>query len=121
MNDEVEEENETAEKLPITTKKPILKINLFSKLNKSIDKDKPSNNNKRVRSDSASDYEANDKNTNVNPTKKYNKSLYLPEFPNIEVIKIDLDDDCESTTFDDLNLRYVLFKDRLVLSKTAFQ
>ena len=46
---------------------------------------------------------------------------YLPEYPNIEVIRLEMDDEeDEEESIDELNLRYVLFKDRLIVSKNAF-
>ncbi len=129
------DEYDKAEKLPITTKKPILKINLFSKLNKSatiINKDKLSasgnnNNNwnkKQSNSEELSyddDEEEEDDDDDDDDEKDTGNNSYLPEYPNIEVIRLEMEDeDDEVDSIDDLNLRYVLFKDRLIVSKNAF-
>ncbi len=128
------DEYDKAEKLPITTKKPILKINLFSKLNKSattINKDKLStsgnnNNNtwnkKQSNSEELSyDDDEEEENDDDDDEKDTGNNNYLPEYPNIEVIRLEMEDeDDEVDSIDDLNLRYVLFKDRLIVSKNAF-
>ena len=124
-NNEDGDEYDKAEKLPITTKKPILKINLFSKLNKSIIKEnnsKASSTRNRTRSESEEVSEdEDDKSSNTSNLEKNFDKSYLPEYPNIEVIKLEMnDDEEEDSDMDNLNLRYVLFKDRLIVSKNAF-
>lgn len=62
-----------------------------------------------------------DKSSNTSNLEKNFDKSYLPEYPNIEVIKLEMnDDEEEDSDMDNLNLRYVLFKDRLIVSKNAF-
>lgn len=117
MNDRSIEENENQaedensntshDHIRKSRRKPCLKVNLFNK-KQLIQKNQINN-----------DVETN--NEKKSPPKKIDNSMYLDvtridEYPNIKVVEIELDEN-EDELMDGVKLRYLLFKDRLLVGK----